>query len=228
VKQAGTAGLFMDVGKAFLPPVMLSKRDDYTASDWAEMHRHPGLGGEAIKANGDLSKIVADVCLHHHERYDGSGYPNGLKGDEISLFARMAAICDIYDALCSQRPHRPARTPPEAVAEMYKLKGQFDESLVTTFIKSIGIYPTGSLVRLESGMLGCVAAQRRDALTRPLLRIFHSITHRASVPVYEIDLAEEPAPDRIVSREEPRRWGFADWDNFALTILQGQKAKRAA
>ena len=77
-------------------------------------------------------------------------------------------------------------------------------------------------------MLGCVAAQRRDALTRPLVRVFHSIAHRAPVPVYEIDLAEEPAPDRIVSREEPRRWGYPDWDNFALTILQGQKAKRAA
>lgn len=228
VKQAGTAGLFMDVGKAFLPPALLSKRDDYSDTDRTEMQRHSRLGGEAVKASGELSKIVADVCLHHHERWDGSGYPFGLKGDEISLFARMAAICDIYDALCSARPHRPARGPADAVAEMYRLKSQFDESLLTTFIRSIGVYPTGSLVRLESRMLACVAAQRHDHLTRPLVRPFYSIPHGTPVPVCEVDLADEPQPDRIVSREDPRRWGFADWDNEALAILQGQKAKKAA
>ena len=154
--------------------------------------------------------------------------PHGLKGDDISLFARIAAICDTYDALASTRPHRPAHGPPEAVAEIYKLKGHFDESLLTTFIRSIGIYPVGSLVRLESRMLGCVAAQRRDRLTRPVVRIFYSIPQRAHVPVHELDLAEVPEPDRIVAREEPSRWGIADWDRFALTILEGQKATRAA
>ena len=210
IKQAGTAGLFMDVGKALLAPELLGKR------------------GDAVKASGDLSKIVADVCLHHHERHDGSGYPHGLKGDEISLFARMAALCDTYDALVSVRPHRQAFGPAEAVAEMYKLKGRFDESLLAGFIKSIGIYPVGSLVRLESRMLGCVAAQRRDQLTRPVVRIFYSIPQRTHVPVEEVDLAQVPEPDRIVAREEPGRWGLPDWDNYALTILQGQKAKRAA
>ncbi|HEX4739185.1 MAG TPA: HD-GYP domain-containing protein [Allosphingosinicella sp.] len=228
IRQAGTAGLFMDVGKAFLPPVLLSKRDDYTETDRAQMQRHPSLGGDAVKASGELSKIVADVCLHHHERWDGSGYPFGLKGDEISLFARMAAICDMYDALCSVRPHRPARGPADAVAEMYRLKGQLDESLLTTFIRSIGVYPSGSLVRLESRLLACVVAQRQDHLTRPVVRPFYSIPHGTRVAVYEMDLAEEPQPDRIVSREDPRRWGFADWDNEALAIIQGQKAKRAA
>jgi hypothetical protein len=168
------------------------------------------------------------VCLHPHEKYDGTGYPHALKGDDISLFARMAAICDTYDALASARPHRPAFGPAEAVAEMYKLKGHFDDSLLTNFIRSIGIYPAGSLVRLESHMLGCVAAQRRDQLTRPLVRIFYSIAQRAHVPVRELDLAEVPEPDRIVAREEPSRWGLADWDRFAVTILQGQQARRAA
>lgn len=228
VKRAGTAGLFMDVGKGFLAPELLSKPGDYTPEDWAEMRRHPQLGAEAVKASGDLSKIVADVCLHHHERRDGSGYPYGLKGDEISLFARMAAICDTYDAMASARPHRAARSPSEAVADMYKLKGLFDESLLTSFIKSIGIYPVGSLVRLESRMLGCVTAQRRDQLTKPVVRVFYSIPQRAQVPVEELDLSEVPEPDRIVAREDPRRWGLSNWDSFALTILQGQKARRRA
>ena len=228
VKQAGTAGLFMDIGKGFLPAELLGKRTEFTEADWAEMRRHPQLGADAVKASGDMSKIVADVCLHHHEKYDGTGYPDGLKGDQISLFARMAALCDTYDAIVSARPHRPARGPADAVAELYKLKGHFDETLLTSFIRSIGIYPVGSLVRLESRMLGCVAAQRRDQLTRPLVRIFYSIPQRTHVPVEEVDLAQVPEPDRIVAREEPGRWGLPDWDSYALTILQGQKAKRAA
>lgn len=228
VKQAGMAGLFMDVGKAFLGPELHGKSSAYSAADWAAMRRHPQLGADAVRASGEISKIVADVCLHHHERYDGSGYPHGLRGDEISLFARMAAICDTYDALASTRPHRPSFGPAEAVAEMYKLKGQFDESLLNSFIRSIGIYPAGSLVRLESRMLGCVVTQRRDQLTRPLVRIFYSIADRAHVPVREVDLAQVPEPDRIVAREEPGRWGLADWETFAVTLLEGQKALRAA
>jgi putative nucleotidyltransferase with HDIG domain len=228
VRNAGTAGLFMDVGKAYLPPALLGKSGAYSPEEWTEMRRHPKLGADAVTASGEMSKIVADVCLHHHERYDGSGYPHGLTGDEISLFARMAAICDTYDALASVRPHRPAFGPADAVAEMYKLKGHFDDSLLASFIKSIGIYPAGSLVRLESRRLGCVAAQRRDQLTRPLVRIFYSIPQRSHLPVEEVDLADVPEPDRIVGREEPGRWGLPDWDTFALTILQGQKAKRAA
>lgn len=228
VKQAGTAGLFMDIGKGFLPAELLSKRIEYDAADWAEMRRHPQLGADAVNASGDMSKIVADVCLHHHEKYDGTGYPHGLKGEDISLFARMAAICDTYDAIASARPHRPAKGPADAVAELYKLKGHFDETVLTSFIRSIGIYPVGSLVRLESRMLGCVSAQRRDQLTKPVVRVFYSIPQGTHVPVHELDLAEEPAPDKIVAREEPRRWGLADWDSFALTILQGQKARRAA
>lgn len=228
VRQAGLAGLFMDVGKAFLPAALLGKQGPYAPDEWAAMRSHAKLGAEAVTASGEMSRIVADVCLHHHERYDGSGYPHGLRGDEISLFARMAAICDTYDALVSARPHRPALGPSEAVAEMYKLKGRFDESLLNSFIKSVGIYPAGSLVRLGSHRLGCVAAQRRDQLTRPLVRVFYSILERAHVPVQELDLADVPEPDRIVGREEPARWGLANWDEFALTILQGQKAKRAA
>lgn len=228
VKQAGTAGLFMDVGKGFLEPDLLHKPDEYSDEDWIEMRRHPQLGADAVNSSGEMSKIVADVCLHHHEKYDGTGYPDRLKGDEISLFARMAAICDTYDALASKRPHRSALGPAEAVAEMYKLKGHFDESLLTSFIRSIGIYPVGSLVRLESRMLGCVAAQRRDQLTRPVVRVFYSIPQRTHVPVHELDLALVPQPDRIVAREEPDRWGLDDWNSLAVTILQGQKAKIAA
>ena len=74
-------------------------------------------------------------------------------------------------------------------------------------------------------MLGCVAAQRRDELTRPVVRVFYSIAQRTQVPVHELDLAEVPQPDRIVAREEPSRWGLADWNSFSLTILQGQKAR---
>lgn len=228
VKQAGTAGLFMDVGMGLLPSGLIGKTGDLSPEEAAEMRRHPQLGADAVRASGDLSRIVADVCLHHHERFDGSGYPHGLKGDDLSLFARMAAICDTYDALVSPRPHRAALGPAEAIAELYQVKGHFDESLLNSFIRSVGIYPVGSLVRLESRMLGCVAAQRRDQLTRPVVRIFYSIPQRTHVPIQELDLAKVPQPDRIVAREEPSRWGLPDWNSFSLTILQGQKSRLAA
>ena len=228
VTQAGTAGLFMDVGKAFLPPILLAKRDAYTAENWAEMRRHPQLGADAVSSSGDLSRIVSDVCLRHHERHDGSGYPDGLKGDETSLFARMAAICDTYDALVSPRPHRAAFGPADAIVEMYKIKHRFDESLLASFIKSIGVYPVGTLVRLESQMLACVTFVRREQLSRPVVRTFYSIPKRAHVPVRQVDLGETPEPDRIVAREEPVRWGFADWEGYAMTLIQGQKARHAA
>src|SRR3546814_6233760 len=79
IKQAGTAGMFRDVGKAFRPSELLGKRNEYGPADWAGMRRHPQLGADAVKASGDMSKIVADVCLHHHERHDGTGYPHSLK-----------------------------------------------------------------------------------------------------------------------------------------------------
>src|SRR3546814_15171225 len=94
----------------------------------------------------------------------------------------MAAICDTYDALVSARPHRPARGPADAVAEMYKLKGQFDESLPTSFIKSIGIYPVGSLVRREPRSTGCVEAQPRNQHPKPVLRRCHPLVPRDQVP----------------------------------------------
>ena len=85
----------MDVGKAFLAPELLARPGAYSPEDWAEMRRHPALGADAVKASGDMSKIVADVCLHHHERHDGSGYPHGLQGEHIPLSGRIVTVADV-------------------------------------------------------------------------------------------------------------------------------------
>src|SRR6185312_2818143 len=98
-----------------------------------------------------------EVCLHHHEKVDGTGYPDRLGGDQISLCAKMGAVCDVYDAITSNRPYKVGWDPAESIRKMTEWSaGHFDQTVFQAFVRSIGIYPVGSLVRLESGRLGII------------------------------------------------------------------------
>lgn len=218
VREAGLAGLLHDFGKVIVPDSVLKKPDTLTDVEFAMIREHPERGYTALRASG-YSDVVTDVCLHHHERIDGAGYPHKLKGDQISAEAKMAAICDVYDAVTSRRPYKAPAGPAESLAGMFQTKGHFDDAILAAFVRSVGIYPVGSLVRLKSDRLALVAGQDEADTMRPLVRVFYCIKNRARIPAQDLDLAQD-RDDSIVSREEPVKWGFTAWESQWTALIR--------
>lgn len=220
IREAGLAGLLHDIGEVDAPQELLDKPASLSASETERLQQHPEAGPVKLAGIETLSQPVLDGILHHHERMDGSGYPHQLKGEAISLLGRMAAVCDVYDAITSNRPHRRAWPPAEALARMFRWDGHFDPAILRTFIRCIGIYPVGSLVRLSSDELAVVSAEAQSVLARPVVRPFYSAVTRRPISLYEIDLGEMPEDLKIVSREDPAAWGFTDWETQAMKMIR--------
>lgn len=214
---AALGGLFHDAGESHLPPTLLEKPGKLSGEEFDLMRGHPLQGQRALVAAGLRSRAVLQVIRHHHERYDGTGYPDGLAGEAIPPLARMAAICDVYDALVSNRVHRPGLDPSEALKLMAGWAGQFDQSLFQAFVRSLGVYPVGSLVRLESGHLAVVIDQNPDALLAPKVRVFYSIPRQRPILVYDVDLSDAATQERIASRESPQTWNFRELDKVWMS-----------
>jgi len=117
-RSAGIAGLMHDLGKAAMPMDVLNKPGKLTDAEFAIIKTHPEEGYKLLQSGTDVDPLVLDVCLYHHEKVDGSGYPKGLKGDQISLFAKMGAVCDVYDAITSNRPYKSGWDPAESLRKM--------------------------------------------------------------------------------------------------------------
>ena len=213
-RQAGMAGLLHDLGKALMPPEILNKPGKLTDEEFAVMKTHPAEGHKLLLEGHGVSDVMKDVCLHHHERMDGNGYPEGLGGDQISLFARMGAVCDVYDAVTSNRPYKAGWDPAESIKRMAEWEGHFDPKVFQAFVKSLGIYPVGSLVRLQSGRLGVVVEQNEKSLLDPKVKVFFSTKSRAYIKPELVDLARAGALDKIAGRESASRWGLKDIDQY--------------
>lgn len=208
VREAGMAGLLHDIGKMAIADAILNKPGKLTDAEFATMRGHPEAGGRMLRDIPQVSALVLDVCLHHHEKYDGSGYPHRLLGEQISLFARMGAICDVYDAITSDRPYKQGWDPAEAIRKMAEWKGHFDDKLFQAFVKSVGIYPVGALVRLDSGRLGVVMEQHEKSLLTPRVKVFFSARSKVPIAQEVLDLAKLAGRDKIVGRESAEDWGF--------------------
>lgn len=214
IREAGLAGLVHDLGKARMPLEVLNKPGALTPEEFTIMKSHPQAGHAMLVEGKGVGPIPLDVCLHHHEKVNGKGYPHGLKGDEISVFAKMGAVCDVYDAITSNRPYKAGWDPAESIQKMaqWAKEGHFDERIFQAFVKSIGIYPTGSLVKLKSGRLGVVVEQSSGSLLQPMVRVFYSTKANEPITPELVDMAQ--SADQIVSRESPSAWGFDNLDRF--------------
>jgi HD-GYP domain-containing protein (c-di-GMP phosphodiesterase class II) len=214
-RSAGLAGLMHDLGKAAMPMDVLNKPGKLTDAEFTVIKTHPVEGHRLLLTGTNIDPVVLDVCLHHHEKVDGSGYPKGLKGDEISLFAKMGAVCDVYDAITSNRPYKAGWDPAESLRKMAEWsKGHFDWTVFQAFVKSLGIYPVGSLVRLSSGRLGVVVEQTGKALTGPTVKIFYSTSSNMRITPQVVDLSRPSVSEKIAGREDPAKWKFSDLDEL--------------
>ncbi len=215
IQEAGVAGLLHDIGKMAIPSEVLNKPGKLTDEEFRRVCDHPQAGTDILLECKQVSALVIDVCLHHHEKIDGTGYPHRLAGDQISLFARMAAVCDVYDAITSNRPYKRGWDPAESIRKMAEwCHRHFDETVFQAFVKSVGIYPVGSLVRLDSGRLGVVIEQNEKSLLSPRVRVFFNARTNTHLAREVVDLAKLVGRDKIVGRESPAQWGFRDLDEL--------------
>jgi putative nucleotidyltransferase with HDIG domain len=214
-RDAGLAGLLHDLGKAMLPMAVLNKPGKLTDSEFDIIKAHPEEGHRLLLEGTAANDVALDVCLHHHEKADGSGYPHGLRDQEISQFAKMGAVCDVYDAITSNRPYKAGWDPAKSLSKMKLWCGShLDERVFQAFVKSIGIYPIGSLVRLSSGRLAVVVDQSQKSLLTPTVRAFFSTKSQAHIQPQLIQLSRPGATESIVDHEDPAKWDFKHLDKL--------------
>ncbi|MDD1613294.1 MAG: HD-GYP domain-containing protein [Methylococcaceae bacterium] len=214
-RESGLAGLLHDVGKMAIPLDILNNPGKLTDNEFDMVKEHPVAGHRMLLEGGAVGEIALEVCLHHHEKMDGTGYPNQLSGHNISLFARMGAVCDVYDAVTSNRPYKQGWCPSESLRKMAEWEGHFDKNIFQAFVKCVGIYPVGTLVRLKSGRLGVVVEQQTGkSLLLPKVRVFFSSKSNSYIMPELLDLADPGTGDKIVTREDAEKWQFTDINKY--------------
>ena len=205
IEQVSLGTLLMDIGMSSLPEDVRVSTDTFSNDDWEVMKTHVDIGIDLIEQCGDISDLSLQIIEQHHERMDGSGYPKGLMGDDISEFARIAAIVDAFDAMTSNRTHKDSITPMQALKRLTATEN-LDQELVKQFIQCIGVHPVGSLVRLKSGKLGIVSKANPKDPVNPQVMTFYSVTSQHFNEVKRIDLSLYE--DEIVSGVRPEEFNL--------------------
>jgi putative nucleotidyltransferase with HDIG domain len=219
IHEAGIGGMLHDIGKMRVPDHILNKPAKLTDEEFAIMKEHVTLGLEILRGTPGISRTVIQVAGEHHERFEGSGYPEQLRGGEISQLGRMAAIVDVYDALTSNRIYHKGMEPPAALTKLFEWSDHhFDAELVQHFIQAIGIYPVGSLVKLASNRLGVVMEQSAQGLLSPKVRVMYDIPRGRRLSPVDIDLADPACDDSIVCNEDPEIWGQNPFEYLTLEL----------
>ncbi|MTW22106.1 HD-GYP domain-containing protein [Allochromatium palmeri] len=209
IEEIGVGALLHDIGKTLVPDAILNKPDRLSDDEFAIMRNHVVRSREILAAIPGFSPTALAVAAEHHERYDATGYPDHKGGEAISIYGRMAAIVDVYDAITSDRVYHKGMEPHQALRKLLEWsRFHFDPHLVRQFIRCVGIYPVGSLVRLESHRLGVVLENGREGLMEPIVRVVMDARWRRFLPVEDVDLSRKVRgrKDRIVGAEAPEQW----------------------
>jgi HD-GYP domain-containing protein (c-di-GMP phosphodiesterase class II) len=198
----GLAGMLLDVGKTKLPDNVLQKRDMLSPEEYELVKAHVTHSVDLVSTSHALPPSVADIIAMHHERQDGSGYPKGLKGNEITIDGAIAGLVDSFSALTSARAYAEQASPSNALSLMHKLRGKlFHEALVEQFIQCIGIYPVGSAVELNTGEVAIVIAQNLVRRLQPRVMVILDRNWKEIHPQLILDLVREPK----ANADEPYR-----------------------
>jgi len=190
LEMVGMGALLHDLGIARVPAHILTKPGNLNEEEFEIVKKHPRDGFSVLKLTREIPEGVLEIVLHHHERVNGSGYPQGLKDEQISEPVRVVAIADMYDSMTSERVYRKAMSPQDALTAMHKrAEVDFGKRLVEEFIKCVGIYPIGSLVVLNTGALGVVVSSNPDARLKPLILLVRDEQGKDVVPRKLVNLA---------------------------------------
>jgi HD-GYP domain-containing protein (c-di-GMP phosphodiesterase class II) len=191
IEQLSIGAFLHDIGKIKIPDEILNKAGKLTDEEFTVMKTHANHSIDIIKATPGVSALSLEVAALHHEKLDGTGYPFQVKGEDISLYGRMIAICDIFDALTASRVYKKAFTHSKAFAILRELakQGQLDTTLVDQFIKCVGVFPIGSLVLLKSNKLALVKVRNDANPTNPQVDSFYSVKQKHFVDKQEVDLS---------------------------------------
>ncbi|WP_138435976.1 HD-GYP domain-containing protein [Marinobacter shengliensis] len=202
--QTVVGALLHDLGKILTPDDILHKPGRLTAEEFEVMKLHARHSRDILASTEGIGEIAVITAAQHHEKLDGSGYPEGLKGEEITEYGRMVAITDVYDAITSDRVYHKGMTPSQGLKKLLEWSGDhLDPELVKQFIRCIGLYPVGSLVLLESGRLGVVVETNDQDQRLPVVRVMYHTRFRLPITVETIDLSHAGNQDRIVRAVDP-------------------------
>lgn len=205
IKELGVGGLLHDVGKVNVPVEILTSTKKLSDKELLAVKRHVYHSRIILEQTPSMHKNSIFVASHHHERVDGSGYPENLKGNEIHMYGQMAAIVDVYDAMTSHRCYQRQYQPTETLRKLYEWGDAYNQKLVQQFIRCIGIYPIGSLVRLDSGLLGVVLDHNEKSLIQPVVRVVYDMKENIKIMPRDIDLSRN-GNYRITGYEHPEKW----------------------
>jgi HD-GYP domain-containing protein (c-di-GMP phosphodiesterase class II) len=214
LRSLAIGGLLFDIGKLQLDSTMLKSNRRLTSKESWVMKKHVEVGFKLLQDGGMTNRDVLDMVTYHHERYNGTGYPQGLVGDEIPVFGRIAAIVDCYDAITSNRIYASALSPSLAIKQLYNWKNvYFQAEIVEEFIQAIGIYPAGTLVQLTSGEVAIVVAASRYRRLRPEIMLLldknkEPLSEMKFIDLKEVKETEEGAPLDIINSLEPSAYGI--------------------
>lgn len=219
-RSIGLAGLLHDIGKISIPTQILDKPGKLTDEEYELVKMHTINGRDLIADSADMPEVALDVCTHHHEKMDGTGYPFGHAAENLSQHARMGALCDVYDALTSNRVYKPGWAPQEALSAMRGWEGHFDNALFFQFLRSVGIFPTGMLVELRSQRLGLVLPNGRRN-SRPKVRAFFDMRAKDFIPPEDVWLEDSMKHDQALREGDAKHWPMPNWVDVQSAILQG-------